>query len=105
LPTTRGLEFSQRDICALLHESEFTQQIYCNYQLSFLHAKCIGFFSDRLSISQLAFVFNMNEIIVGRSLKSSLQDLAQRGRHASLDEEREKAFSLTFKNETGSAKL
>jgi hypothetical protein len=39
--------------------------------------------------SQLAFIFNMNETTVRRSLKNGPHDVAPLGRHAALDEERE----------------
>jgi hypothetical protein len=82
-------EFSQRDIRALLHESGFTDQIYRNHQLCFLDAWCMKIFGHQLCTSQLAFVFNMNEITVRRSLKNGPQDLVPLGRHAALDEEQE----------------
>jgi hypothetical protein len=37
--------------------------------------------------SQLAFIFNMNETTVRRSLKNGRQDPAPLGCHAALDEE------------------
>jgi hypothetical protein len=82
-------DFSQRDIRALLHESDFIHQLYRNHQLCFLDAWCIKVLGFQLCTSQLAFIFNMNETTVRRSRKNGPQDPVPPGRHAALDEERE----------------
>jgi hypothetical protein len=46
----------------------------------------------QLCTSQLAFIFNMNETRVRRSLTNGPQDPAPLGRHVALDEERENFF-------------
>jgi hypothetical protein len=44
----------------------------------------------QLCTSQIAFIFNMNETTVRRSLKNDPQDPASLGGHAAFDEEPEK---------------
>jgi hypothetical protein len=94
-------EFSQRDIRALLHESGFTDQIYRSHQLCFIDAWCMKVLGHHFCTSKFAFIFNMNETTVRRSLKNGSQDLAPLGRHAALDEERENILIAYIQERNG----
>jgi hypothetical protein len=94
-------KFSQRDIRALLQESGFPDQIYRNHQLCFLDTWCMTVLGPQLCISQLAFIFNMNETTVRRSLKNGAQDPAPLSRHIALDEERENILIAYIQERNG----
>jgi primosomal protein N'' len=55
----------------------------------------------QLCTSQLAFIFNMTETTVRRSLKNGPQDLAPLGRHAALDEEWENILIAYIQERNG----
>jgi hypothetical protein len=94
-------EFSQRDIRAFMHESGFTDQIYRNHQSCFLDAWCMKLLGHQFYTSQLAFIFNINETAIRRSLKNDPQDLAALGRHAAFDEERENILITYIQERNG----
>jgi hypothetical protein len=69
--------------------------------LCFLDACCLKILGHQLCTSQLAFIFNMNETKVCRSLKNGPQDPAPLGRDAALDEERENILIAYIRERNG----
>jgi hypothetical protein len=93
-------EFSQRDIRALLHESGFMDQIYRNHQLCFLDAWWMKILGHQLCTSQIAFIFNMNETTVRRTLKTVRKTLLRSVAMPPSTKNGKISSSSPFKNKT-----
>lgn len=81
------LKFSERDIRSLTEHSEFPSIPFRCNQLCFLHEYCKNVLDRHISITNLSFIFDMNERTVRKNIKRGPLEPKPLGRHKALSED------------------